>query len=316
MSLFQELKRRNVFRVGMAYALVAWVLLQIVDFVLEVISAPDWILQVFVLAAAVGLPVALIVSWVFEMTPEGIKRESEIDRSQSITPDTGRKLDRVIIAFLAAAVVILLADRFVSRPQPIADSPPLAVSGELEKQEDSRGPGVADTEKSIAVLPFVNMSPDPDQEFFSDGISEEILNLLVRLPGLKVAGRTSSFSFKDSGANLREIGEKLRVSHILEGSVRKSGDRVRITAQLIQVEDGFHLWSETYDRQLVDIFAVQDEISAAIANALAVQLALSGSNASRSNSTTTNIEAYETYLRSRSLVDRRIDFFAGHRDAQ
>lgn len=296
MSFFQELKRRNVFRVGVAYLLAAWVLLQAADFVLQVIAAPGWILQVFVLAAAIGLPVVLVFSWVFEMTPEGIKRESQIDRSKSITPNTGHKLDRVIIVFLAVAVVILLADRFIVGGRSAAES-----SADSRASAFMPSGAPADTEKSIAVLPFVNMSSDPEQEFFSDGIAEEILNVLTRIPNLKVAARTSSFKFKGQQMDAAEIGRQLQVNHLLEGSVRKSGTTLRITAQLIETDTGFHLWSKTFDRQMEDVFAVQDEIAAAIGAEL--QASLSG--AASAPSATADIAAYELYLKGRGLVAQR-----------
>ncbi len=275
MTIFQELKRRNVIRVGLAYLLAAWVLLQIVDFVLEVITAPDWILQVFVLAAAIGLPIAVVFAWVFEMTPEGIKRESQIDRTQSITPQTGQKLDRVIIVTLGLAVVFLLVDKFVLSPgieqgdiprtvtqQPVRTSPPGA-----QNQTPSM---VALAAKSIAVLPFIAMSQGMDDEYFADGLTEEILNSLAQLPELLVTARTSAFSFKGQEVPVQEIAEALGVRHIVEGSVRRSGDRLRVTAQLIRAKDGFHLWSENYDSTSEDTIAVQEDIAEKIALAMDV----------------------------------------------
>jgi len=276
MSFFNELKRRNVFRVAIAYTVAAWLLLQIVDLVLENINSPDWVMQVFMLAMAVGLPIAIIIAWAFEMTPEGIKREKDVDRTQSITPQTGRQLNRGITVILLVLVVFLLTDRFREKESEESGSgsiPPntsqvdeTAAEGELNLTP------VEQSDKSIAVLPFVNMSSDPEQEYFADGISEELLNALAKVNGLKVAGRTSSFAFKGKNEDLNAIGKILRVSHILEGSVHKSGNRVRITAQLIKVDDGYHMWSETYDREMSDIFVIQDEISAAILIQLKAQL--------------------------------------------
>jgi len=267
MSLFKELKRRNVIRVGLAYLLLAWVLLQAADFGLDLIDAPNWIVQALAILAVIGLPAVLVFSWVFEMTPEGLKRESEVDRSQSITPATGRKLDRLIIVVLALAVAGLLGERFLGDKTPES-----AVMQEPVPEAEAVPEKAAEQIPSIAVLPFVNMSSDPEQEYFADGISEEILNSLARVSGLKVAGRTSSFAFKGKNEDLRMIGDALGVANILEGSVRKQGDQVRITAQLIQVEDGFHLWSDTYDRRLDDIFAIQDEIANAILQQAKIQL--------------------------------------------
>ena len=313
MGIFEELKRRNVIRVGIAYVLAAWVLLQIIDFALEVIAAPDWILQVFVLAAVVGLPVFLIFAWVFEMTPDGIKRESDIDRGSSITPVTGRKLDRVIIVFLSLAVVILLADRFYrSDSGEIPASPPPAVVITSESvntepaplEQAAVGAVKAPDGRSVAVLPFVNMSADADQDYFSDGISEELLNVLVRVEGLRVPSRTSSFTFKGSDKNVTEIGRELQVEHVLEGSVRKSGNRIRVTAQLIDVDTDTHLWSETYTRELDDIFAVQDEIAQAIVGALKITLSGDQQQSLASHSTD-NVEAYNKYLLGRHLWNQR-----------
>jgi adenylate cyclase len=271
MSFFRELKRRNVFRVGLAYLLAAWVLLQIVDFVLEVITAPDWTLQVFVLAAAVGLPVVLAFSWVFEMTSEGVKRESEIDRSQSITPTTGRKLDRVIIFFLAAAVITLLADRFLLQKEmgpdtfSASDDPTSLVAVD----ENVSGP-ISKNPNSIAVLPFVPLSSGTDDEYFADGLTEEILNSLSQLPELLVTARTSAFHFKGKDIPLAEIAATLGVANIVEGSVRRSGERLRVTAQLIRASDGFHLWSENYDSTSKDTIQVQEDIAEKIATAMDV----------------------------------------------
>ena len=277
MTFFGELKRRNVFRVGIAYLLAAWVLLQVVDFVLDAISAPNWIVQVFILAAAVGLPIVLVFSWVFEMTPEGVKRESEIDRSQSISPHTGRKLDRVIIVFLAVAVVLLLTDRFMGSrgSDPEKGSEPFsqessAESGELAGEKRALTPFPTPTEKSIAVLPFLALSNGPDDEYFADGLTEEILNSLAQLPELLVTARTSAFHFKGKDVPIQEIAAQLGVATVVEGSVRRSGDRLRVTAQLIRAADGFHLWSENYDSTSQDTISVQEDIAEKIAAAMNV----------------------------------------------
>jgi TolB-like protein len=314
MGFFSELRRRNVFRVGIAYVLASWVLLQIVDFSLEVIAAPDWILQVFVLAAAVGFPVFLVFAWVFEMTPEGIKKESEIDRSHSITPHTGRKLDRAIIVFLALAVLFLLVDKFIEPAPPEKSAsvvqPVAETAAENPATPEVRPPAVPEQAtpapggRSVAVLPFVNLSGDQEQEYFSDGISEELLNVLVRIEGLRVPSRTSSFTFKGSNKKVTEIGRELNVDHVLEGSVRKSGNRIRVTAQLIDVNTDTHLWSDTYTRELEDIFAVQDEISQAIVSALKVTLSGEEQQTIASHSTT-NVEAYNKYLLGRYAWNRR-----------
>ena len=293
-GFFAELKRRNVFRVAVAYLVAAWLLLQVADIVLDNINAPDWIIQVFMLALVVGLPVALIFAWAFEMTPEGLKREKDVDRSQSITHHTGRKLDRVIIGILALAVVVLVVDRVRHAQQ-----------DEIPGSAETAAADSAEAAPSIAVLPFVNMSSDPEQEYFSDGISEEILNSLAKVKELKVAGRTSSFAFKGQNQDLRQIGDTLGVEHILEGSVRKSGATVRITAQLIQVDDGFHLWSETYDRELTDIFAIQDEISSAILEQLKAHLVGLAETPAPAAAERTDSEVYDRYLLARQRIYER-----------
>ena len=307
MSLFEELKRRNVFRVGLAYAISAWILLQVVDLVLENIVAPEWVMQVFMLAVAIGFPLALLFAWAFEMTPEGIKLEKDVDRSSSVTAQTGQKMNRGIIIALVIAVVLLLVDKF--KTETLEDLSP-AVSVTTQDIDTSltevSTPEIA--EKSIAVLPFVDMSPDGDQAYFADGISEEILNVLVKTHSLKVAGRTSSFQFRGREVNLRTIGEQLGVNHILEGSIRKANNRVRITAQLVKASDGFHLWSETYDRELTDIFAIQDEIARSITDALAIELNLDDTGKSLVSVSTSNMEAYDRYLEARGLIAQRKDF--------
>jgi TolB-like protein len=300
MSFLGELKRRNVFRMGVAYVLVAWVLLQIIDFTLDIISAPNWVMQVFFLAGVAGLPAMLIFAWVFEMTPEGLKRESRVDRSQSITQHTGRKLDRAIIVFLAIAVVLLLAERFITRdnaPAPnVINEKPFNNTEEVEKASDS-------ALRSVAVLPFVNMSSDPEQEYFSDGLSEELLNRLAQNEQLRVAARTSSFQFKGQNQNIADIGKQLKVDHVLEGSVRKAANRLRITAQLIQVDSGYHLWSDTYEREINDIFAIQDDIALAITAALEAELGTVSTTSDTHQ--TENLQAYQAYLQARFLLAKR-----------
>jgi TolB-like protein len=280
-------------RVGLAYVVGAWVILQIVDFGLDAISAPNWIMQMFILLAAVGFPVVLIVAWVFELTPEGIRRESEIDRTQSISAPTGRRLDRVIIAFLAVAVLLLFGERFFVGP----DDTVTVVTG------DTDAIVTAASRNTIAVLPFVNMSSDVEQEYFSDGITEEILNRLAGIRELQVAARTSVFSFKGQNQDIRKIAEQLGVETVLEGSVRRAGDDIRITAQLIRASDGFHLWSEAYDRKLENIFAIQDDIASRIADAL--QLSMGISNQPKVMPRSVNPEVYDLYLRARALHRQR-----------
>ncbi|MCH7564976.1 MAG: hypothetical protein IH968_14260 [Gemmatimonadetes bacterium] len=285
MSLFAELKRRNVFRVAAAAAVVAWLVTEVASVVLPTFGAPDWVLKALITLLMIGFPIALIFAWVYEITPEGVKLERDVDRSRSITSHTGtgRRLDVITIALVVLGVGFVMLERFVW-----TGDPQLAVESALESE--------AVSDRSIAVLAFVNMSDDPGNEYFSDGVSEEILNALAKIPELKVAARTSTFQFKGQNQDIAEIGKLLKVSNVLEGSVRKVGNRVRVTAQLIKVEDGFHLWSATFDRELTDIWAIQDEIAAAIAAAMRTTLNLG--NASVGNLTgTTSLEAYELYLK-------------------
>lgn len=286
-DIFTELKRRNVFRVGAVYVVTAWLLAQAGDLAAENFGAPDWVMQMFMVMLALGVPIALIFAWAFEITPEGIKKEKDVDRTQSITPTTGRKLDRFIILLMGIALVYFA----VTHQWGAEDSVPEA------------GPQIA-VGKSIAVLPFANMSDSPEHEYFSDGISEELLNLLAKIPELKVAARTSSFSFKGKDVDIPTIARQLGVETVLEGSVRRSGNNVRITAQLINASDGFHLWSDTYTRELDDIFVVQDEIAAHIADALRVTLDIQDQGAVTAQPTA-NLQAYESVLRGRHLFLQR-----------
>ena len=301
MSLFEELKRRNVFRVGIAYAISAWVLMQVVDLVLENITAPGWIMQIFMLALAIGFPIALIFAWAFEMTPEGIKKEKDVDRSSSIASKTGRKLDRSIIVVLVLAVVFLLYKQ-INQTSLIA--PRAGVNQSALATEASNASEAESGPVTIAVLPFVNMSSDPEQEYFSDGITEEILNRLAKIRELQVAARTSAFSFKGQNQDIRQIGEMLGVGTILEGSVRRDGEQVRITAQLIRTSDGFHLWSESYDRKLENIFAIQDDIAGKIAASLQVSLGISADQTNAS-AKTVDPRVYDLYLQARALHRNR-----------
>ena len=289
MSFFEELKRRNVIRVAIAYGVASWFILQLADVVLENIGAPGWVMQTVMLVLAAGFPLAVIFAWAFEMTPEGIKKEKDVDRTQSITSTTGRKLDRMIIGILTVTVAYLLIDKLV-----LQDSVPAPTEVVQSESVDIETP--VDSGPSVAVLPFVNMSGDKENEYFSDGLTETLLHMLAQLPDLRVAARTSSFAFKGKDTGIAEISETLGVAHVLEGSVQKAGNRVRITAQLIRAEDGFHVWSQSYDRDLDDIFAIQDEIAKDVAGALDISL-LGGSNQPTLSVNTSNLTAYESYLR-------------------
>jgi len=301
MSFFSELKRRNVFKVGVAYAVACWLLLQIVDLVLENINAPDWVMQVFMLAMAVGLPLALIVAWAFELTPEGVKLQKNVDQSQSIARQTGHQLNRGIIMILSMAVVLLLTDRF--RDEALLKPGSNGISTESAETIVDL-PAATNSSNSIAVLPFRDMSAAQDQAYFGEGIAEELLNALVKIEGLEVASRTSAFSLADENLDIPAIAARLGVANILEGSIRTSGQQVRVTAQLIDVSKDVHLWSETYDGSLNDIFKIQDEITSQITDAMKVQLG--GANlASSSELLTDNAEAYQMYLRGRHLWRQR-----------
>src|SRR5262245_10660938 len=277
-NVFAELSRRNVIRATILYLGAVWALAQGISQLGPSVGAPEWATRWFLVAAGIGFPFWIAFAWFYEFTPEGLKRESEIDPAESITRHTGRKLDFAIIGVLAVAVVLLLTDRFVLR------------HGVNETT------AVPIAENSIAVLPFVNMSEDKANEYFSDGISEELLNLLSKIPQLKVAARTSSFSFKGKGVEIPEIARQLHVANVLEGSVRKSGDQLRITAQLIRAAEGYHLWSETYDRKMDDIFKIQDEIAGEVVKELKVKL-LGAAPKVR----TTDPKAYALYLQARAL---------------
>lgn len=292
-SFFAELRRRNVIRVAGLYLVGAWLLVQIAETLLPIFKTPDWVLQSLVVLLALGFVPALVLAWVFEMTPQGLRRESEFERPASAVDHTARKLDIAVIVLLVAVGAMMLWGRAGSGPRPesqmAADASGAVAGGE---------PAPVSVEapmRSIAVLAFDDLSAEQDQAYFAEGVSEELLNVLARIDGLKVAARTSSFKFKDGDADIGEIGRALGVDAVLEGSVRKSGDQMRITAQLIKVSDGFHLWSESYDREVDNIFAVQDEIATAIVDALKLQLDIEEETAGR----TTNVAAYDLYLRGR-----------------
>jgi TolB-like protein len=285
MSFIGELKRRNVVRVGAAYIVIAWLLAQVAEFAFDNFGAPEWVLKTFVVVLLLGMPLALFFAWAFEMTPEGLKREADIDRETSITPQTGRKLDRVIIATLVVALAYFVwsGQRSPDTEETTIPEPATVIE---QKNEDDR---------SIAVLPFVNMSSDDEQEWFADGLTEELLNSLARMPELLVAARTSSFAYKGSTENVSTIAKELGVAHILEGSVRRGKDRLRITAQLIRASDGFHLWSETYDRTPDDVIAIQEDLAIEIAGALEIAMD-PDALADMVSAGTASVPAYESYL--------------------
>ena len=286
MSFIAELKRRNVFRAAAFYAASAWLLVQVATQVFPFFHVAEWVVRWIVIAAVIGFPFAMLFSWFYEWTPHGIVRESEVAPEASVTRATGRKLDRWIIAIMALAIVLLLADIFVPHRNAGTES------------------ATSISDKSIAVLAFTDLSPAHDQGYFSDGMSEEILNALAQVKDLKVAGRTSSFYFKGRNEDLRTMGKALGVANVLEGSVRKQGNKVRITAQLIQVSDDTHLWSHDYDGDLSDVFALQDNIARSITDALKVVL-VGGQKDHLVPVATTSAEAYPLYLQATAIFNRR-----------
>ena len=331
-GLFAELKRRNVFRVGAAYLVVAWLMIEVSDTVFPRLGLPEWTVTFVIAMLALGFPLALFLAWAFELTPEGVKRTEEVEPQASVTPQTGRTIDKLILVGMVVVVAVIVADRFVFKdrgqdvPAPAAgqaagslavQAGPAAATGADAPATLTASTVTAETAQSeasgIAVLPFVNMSPDPDNAYFADGISEELLNILAGIEGLKVASRTSAFSFKDKDTPIPEIARLLGVRHVLEGSVRKQGQRVRITAQLIEAGSDAHLWSQTYERELVDIFRVQEEIALAITAALEDIL---GTREVSVDAPTRDLEAYQAFLRGRSRFYQRVDLDLAIEDLQ
>jgi TolB-like protein/Flp pilus assembly protein TadD len=291
-SFFRELKRRNVYRVAAAYAVVAWLLIQIATSTFPVLEIPNWATKLVIVLVVLGFPLALIFAWAFELTPEGIKRTEDVPREESISRTTGRKLDFVIIGVLGVAVALLLFDRF--------RAPPKAAE--------------ANTGKSVAVLPFENLSRDPDNAYFATGVQEEVLTRLAKVSELKVISRTSTQQYQSKPGNLREIAQQLGVAHIVEGSVQRAGDSVRVNVQLIKADTDAHVWAETYDRKLSEIFQVQSDIALRIADALEAKLTGRERQQIATAATTDNPRAYEAYLRGVAIDSRGPDSAAA-RDA-
>ena len=297
MGLVSELRRRNVFRVAIAYVIIAWLILQVGDTLAPALHLDEWVNTALAFFLILGFPLAVFFAWAYELTPEGIKLEKHVDRSHSVTHVTGRKLDFLIIAGLLLALVFFAFDKFVldpSRDAELVQTTTAAVTEQAAKSSQSES-----AVKSIAVLPFVNMSADPNNEYFSDGISEEILNLLVKVPKLRVTSRSSAFSFKGQNVDVPTMAAKLNVAYVLEGSVRKSGNQLRITAQLIEVAADTHIWSETYERELESVFAIQDEIAAAVVSALRIKLLTEPAKAAE-----THPDAFVSYLQALHAMSR------------
>src|SRR5437764_883958 len=305
-NFFAELKRRNVIRFAGLYLVGAWLLTQVASTVLPMFGAPDWLPRTVVILLVIGFVPALIFSWVFELTPQGLKRDEDVPPEQSIAPQIGRRMNRMIIAVLVIALGYFVFDKFFLTPRREAA---------LVAAQSSAEPRSAANAKSVAVLAFANLSDDKGSEYFSDGISEELLTVLQKIPGLHVAARTSAFSFKGKNATAQEIGQKLGVVHLVEGSVRKAGDVVRIAARLTQANTGEEQWSENYTRNLKDVFAVQTEIAQTIVEQLRGQLTGGAANPTVKaeiqaevraavKGGTKNVEAHESYLQGRFFANR------------
>lgn len=292
MNIFNELKRRNVFRAAGLYGIVGWAMAQAASLLENALSLPSWFDAVVISLLLLGFPIAVVFAWAYEMTPEGLKPTKDVSADASIAPMTAKKLDMAILAGLGVLIALIVADRFLGR----TDARVIAVG--------EHGSHAALADNSIAVLPFTDMSSEQDQGYFSDGISEELLNSLAQLKDLRVAGRTSSFAFKGQNKDLRDIGKILGVGYIVEGSIRKAGNKVRVTAQLIQAKDGYQQWSNTYDRSLDDIFAVQDEIAAAIVNEMsaAVPALAAAKEQLKPAPRTADISAYDLFLLAREKM--------------
>src|ERR687887_364540 len=276
-NFFGELKRRNVYRVAVAYGVVAWLLIQIASQVFPFFDIPNWAVRLIVLLLAIGFPVALILAWAFELTPEGIKHTEAVAPGESMMPRTGRKLDFWIIGILLVVIGIFTYQRF----GPQKKTPTI---------------GLELPEKSIAVLPFENLSDDKANAYFAEGIQDEILTRLAKIADLKVISRTSTRHYQSAPKNLAEIASQLGVAHILEGSVQKSGDAVRVNVQLIKAANDSHLWADTFDRKLIDIFSVESEVAKAIADQLRAKLSGREEQIITAKPTD-NVEAYDAYLR-------------------
>jgi TolB-like protein/Flp pilus assembly protein TadD len=287
-TFLAELKRRHVYRVAIAYGVVAWLLIQVATQVFPFFEIPNWVVRLVVLVSVLGFPISLIIAWAFEMTPQGMKREEEIAPNEYIPHWSTRKFAALIVTIAMLATGVLMFQLVRSKPT----SPAQITAAAMPSQ------------KSIAVLPLLNESGDPGDEYFSDGLSEELIAALAQVRGLKVIGRSSSFRFKDKKEESKAIGEKLGVSTLLEGTVRKQGDQVRIVAELINAADGSELWSRTFDRELKDIFAVQSEIAMAVATSL--ELTVLGANEkSAQNAATKSVEAHNAYLQGHFYFERR-----------
>jgi TolB-like protein/Flp pilus assembly protein TadD len=306
-SFFSELKRRNVYKVAVAYAVAGWLIAQIATQIFPFLEIPNWIVRLVIVLIALGFPIALIIAWAFEATPEGIKRTEVADAM----PGTAGQKKHAWIYVIVVAAVFSIGLFFIGRYS-ARNTTPRSASEQLRRDGPSEAATASLPAKSIAVLPFVDLSQAHDQDYFCDGISEEILDALAKIEGLRVVARTSSFSFKGKNADVSEIAQKLNVQNILEGSLRREGNRIRITAQLVNAANGFHLWSETYERELQGVFAVQDEITRAIVDALKIKLAIAPNVQLQPNSEAHDLYLQGLYFSNKSGEEdlrRSLDFF-------
>src|SRR5437763_904131 len=283
-SFFAELKRRNVYKVAVAYAVVGWLLVQVATQVFPFLEIPNWVVRLVIALVMIGFPIALVIAWAFEATPEGIKRTEDVDAGAIARAPKKHAWIYVVVIGAAISIALFFIGRYSAGPN--RSAMPVAPQG-----------------KSIAVLPFVNMSADKNDEYLSDGVSEELITALSKITGLQVKARTSSFAFKGKNEDIQKIGELLHVSHLLEGSVAKAGNKLRITAQLIQASDGNHEWSDTYDRETQDIFAVRSEVAQQVAETLQIRL-LGEEKKHLDQKPTENIEAYNLYRQGRYYADK------------
>lgn len=304
MSFFEELKRRNVVRVGIAYVVGGWLLLQLTEVLSELLNLPEQIGPIVVSIVAIGLPIAIFFAWAYELTPEGVKREKDVDRSQSVTPQTGKKLNNAIVLLLALAVAYLLFDKFSGADS--TTTPAVEVTQSTVQQDEPAAGAVEISRQSIAVLPFDNRSRNVEDEYFTEGIHDDLLTNLARIGSLKVISRTSVAQYKGTEKTIPVIAKELGVATVMEGAVQRSGNTVRINVQLIDAYTDEHLWAEIFDRELTaeNLFAIQSEISEKIADAL--KAALSPEEETRINQfPTQSLEAYNAYLRGRQLLPQR-----------
>jgi len=310
MGFIAELKRRNVIRMAGLYLVGAWLVVQVASTLLPMFGAPGWASRAVVVGLALLFVPAMLFSWVYELTPEGLKRESEVERGASVTQTTGQRIEHAMVVVLALALAFFAFDKFVMAPRERAAMQAANAREVALARAAAPAAGIPSIESdpSIAVLPFVNLSGDPAQQYFSDGVSEELLNVLSKVPKLRVIARTSSFSFRDGRATSDEIARKLHVAALLQGSVRTAGGKVRIAVQLVRARDGNQLWSDSYDRQVDDIFEVQEEIAAAVVDRLKLSL-LGGAPAVRP----VDPRVYPTLLRANNLM--RSNDRAGRREA-